>query len=153
LITSPNNDDNLVVDSHQGAAMAQKVLVEILDDIDGRPATHTVPFSLDGVNYEIDLSDENAATLRSELTHYISAARKTGGRKIRVATNQPTPTSPVDRERNRAIRAWANKNGHEISDRGRLSAEVIAAYAAALEQPPTPGHKRTSDKKLAAAKK
>src|SRR5207302_9797372 len=94
----------------QGAGMAQKVLVEMLDDIDGTPAAHTVPFSLDGVTYEIDLSDENAAALREELARYIAAGRRTGGRKVRVATGQPT-TSSTDRERNQQTRAWPNANG------------------------------------------
>ncbi|MEU8632693.1 Lsr2 family protein [Amycolatopsis sp. NPDC048633] len=133
--------------------MAQKVLVEILDDIDGSPATHTVPFSLDGVSYEIDLSDENAAALRTELDHYIAAARKTGGRKVRVATSPATPSNTVDRERNRAIRTWASENGYEIADRGRLSSEVIAAYERAQQQPSAPSRKRMPRKKVAVAKK
>jgi hypothetical protein len=73
--------------------MAQKVLVETLDDIDGTPAARTIPFALDGVTYEIDLSEENAAALRDELARYISAARRTGGRKVRVATGQPATTA------------------------------------------------------------
>ena len=27
-----------------------------------------------------------------------------------------------------AVRAWARDNGHQVSDRGRISAEVQAAY-------------------------
>jgi hypothetical protein len=109
--------------------------------------------SLDGVNYEIDLSDGNAAALRNELDHYIAAARKTGGRRARVATGQATPPSPVDRERNRAIRTWANKNGYEIADRGRLSSEVIAAFEREQEQPSASVRRRAPRKKAAAAKK
>jgi hypothetical protein len=134
--------------------MAQKVLVEMLDDIDGTPAAHTVPFSLDGVTYEIDLSDENAAALREELARYIAAGRRTGGRKVRVATGQPT-TSSTDRERNQQIRAWANANGYEVSERGRLSSEVISAYEsaqAAAAEAPAP-RKRAPRKKVAAVKK
>ncbi|MFI5591673.1 Lsr2 family protein [Amycolatopsis sp. NPDC051758] len=134
--------------------MAQKVPVEILDDIDGSPVAHTVPFSLDGVNYEIDLSDENAVALRNELGHYIVAARKTGGRKVRVNTGQETPSSPVDRERNRAIRTWASESGYEISGRGRLSSEVVMAYEHAQQQQlSVPAHERTRRRKVAAAKK
>src|SRR5689334_17409203 len=134
--------------------MAQKVLVEMLDDIDGTPAAHTVPFSLDGVTYEIDLSDDNAAALRDELARYIAAGRRTGGRKVRVATGQST-TSSTDRERNQQIRAWANANGYEVSERGRLSSEVISAYEAAQAaeaEAPAP-RKRAPRKKVAAAKK
>ncbi|MGW4524975.1 histone-like nucleoid-structuring protein Lsr2 [Amycolatopsis sp. NPDC004378] len=134
--------------------MAQKVLVEMLDDIDGTPAAHTVPFSLDGVTYEIDLSDENAAALRDELARYIAAGRRTGGRKVRVATGQST-TSSTDRERNQQIRAWANANGYEVSERGRLSSEVISAYDAAQTaevEAPTP-RKRAPRTKVAATKK
>jgi nucleoid-associated protein Lsr2 len=91
------------------------------------PAAHTVPLALDGVTYEIDLFDDNAAALRDELARYISAARRTGGRKVRVATGQSTATAS-DRERNQQMRAWANANGYEVSERGRLSFEVITAY-------------------------
>ncbi|MEU7790353.1 Lsr2 family protein [Amycolatopsis sp. NPDC049159] len=133
--------------------MAQKVLVEMLDDIDGTPAAHTIPFSLDGVTYEIDLSDGNAAALRGGLARYINAARRTGGRKVRVATGQSTAS---DRERNQQIRAWANTNGYEVSERGRLSSEVIAAYDAAQAQDAEPAKapsKRAPRKKVAAARK
>lgn len=37
--------------------MAQRMLVEMVDDIDGGEASQTVSFGLDGVSFEIDLSD------------------------------------------------------------------------------------------------
>lgn len=138
--------------------MAQKVLVEMLDDLDGSPATHTVPFGLDGISYEIDLSDDNAAALRDELGRFITAGRRTGGRKLRVATGQSTTgTGTTDRERSRAIRAWAGDNGYEVSERGRLSSEIVTAYddaqRQAAEPAPAPARKRAPRKKVAAAKK
>ncbi|MBE8519404.1 Lsr2 family protein [Amycolatopsis sp. H6(2020)] len=131
--------------------MAQKVLVEILDDIDGSAAAQTVQFGLDGVTYEIDLSDENATALRDELARYIGAGRRIGGRKVRVATGQSTTTAS-DRERNQQIRSWANANGYEVSERGRLSSEVVSAYEQAQvaeAEAPAP-RKRASRKKTAA---
>jgi hypothetical protein len=134
--------------------MAQKVHVEMLDDLDGSPASHTIPFGLDGVSYEIDLSDEHAATLREELARFITASRKTGGRKVRVATGQST-VSTADRERSRAIRAWATENGWEISERGRISSEITNAYDEAQRQAaePAPARKRVARKKVAATKR
>ncbi|NBH07455.1 Lsr2 family protein [Amycolatopsis sp. SID8362] len=135
--------------------MAQKVFVEMLDDLDGTPATHTVPFALDGITYEIDLSDENAAALRDELARYISSGRRTGGRKVRVATGQSTTSSATDRERNQQIRSWANANGYEVSERGRLSSEVIAAFEQAqtseMEAPEKAPRKRAARKRVAAS--
>lgn len=133
--------------------MAQKVLVEMLDDIDGSPATQTVPFGLDGATYEIDLSEGNAAALRENLARYVAASRRTGGRKIRVATGQPTTASTADRERSRTIRAWAAENGYQISERGRISADVVTAYEQAQLQATEPTRKRAPRKKVAAAKK
>jgi hypothetical protein len=136
--------------------MAQKVLVEMLDDIDGSPASHTVPFGLDGISYEIDLSDDNAHALREELARFIAAGRRTGGRKVRVATGQSTAAGPADRERSRAIRAWAADNGYEVSERGRLSSEIVTAYDEAQLQAAEPApaaRKRAPRKKVAAAKK
>jgi hypothetical protein len=43
--------------------MAQKVTVELEDDLDGGPAEETVRFGVDGLDYEIDLSKKNAAAL------------------------------------------------------------------------------------------
>ncbi|MER7859274.1 Lsr2 family protein [Amycolatopsis japonica] len=114
--------------------MAQKVSVEIVDDLDGGEATQTVPFGLDGVQYEIDLSDENAQALRGEFERYISAGTRTGGRKLRVAAGQATTagsgrsTTPSDRERNQQVRVWASENGYAIADRGRIPTEIYKAF-------------------------
>ncbi|SEO50102.1 histone-like nucleoid-structuring protein Lsr2 [Amycolatopsis saalfeldensis] len=133
--------------------MAQKVHVEMVDDIDGSIAEQTVPFSLDGVSYEIDLSEDNAAALRDELARYVAASRRTGGRKVRIAAGQaPRPTSSTaDRERNRLMREWAEANGFAVSDRGRLPAEIVKAYEEreeiVEEAPAKPARKRAPRKK------
>ncbi|MGI8310459.1 histone-like nucleoid-structuring protein Lsr2 [Saccharopolyspora hattusasensis] len=110
--------------------MAQKVTVQLVDDVDGTPADSTVEFALDGVSYSIDLSSDNAAKLRDSLASFVASARKTGGRKRAVAkADKPsaTPTA-ADRERNQAIREWARNQGMQVSDRGRIPAEVVEAY-------------------------
>ncbi|RKT83024.1 Lsr2 protein [Saccharopolyspora antimicrobica] len=68
--------------------MAERIQVELVDDIDGSPATHTVTFALDGVTYEIDLNDEHAQELRALLTRYIEAARKPKPEPARTARQQ-----------------------------------------------------------------
>ncbi|WP_103354641.1 Lsr2 family protein [Amycolatopsis sp. CA-128772] len=143
--------------------MAQKVLVEMVDDIDGGVATQTVPFGVDGVSYEIDLSDANAAALRDELARYITAGRRIGGRKVRLAAGESAqgkkPGAAADRERSRQIREWANANGYTVSERGRLSAEIIEAFEAndgqpiVVDEPAPTARKRAPRKKVAAARK
>jgi hypothetical protein len=110
--------------------MAQQVLVSLVDDLDGSEAEETVEFGLDGVSYQIDLSGENAGELRDVLAQYVEHGRRIGGRK-RSPGRPPSAngrTTTVDREQNQAIRSWARKNGFEISDRGRIPAEVIDSY-------------------------
>ncbi|MFK0244503.1 Lsr2 family protein [Amycolatopsis azurea] len=116
--------------------MAQKVLVSLVDDIDGTEAEGTVEFGLDGVTYQIDLSEENAEELRDALAQYVEHGRRAGGRK-RTAKVGPPPVAgsrtakmapAVDREQNQAIRAWARKNGFDVSDRGRIPSEVVESY-------------------------
>ncbi|MBV9161290.1 MAG: Lsr2 family protein [Pseudonocardiales bacterium] len=111
--------------------MAQKVTVTLVDDIDGGTAEETVEFGIDGVSYEIDLSAGNAGKLRSSLADYVSNARKAGGRrKVTSPTRRASGAgrASVDREQNAAIREWARKNGYNVSDRGRIPAEVLDAY-------------------------
>ncbi len=49
----------------------------VLDDLDGRRADEEIDFSLDGVQYRIDLSSENAERLREIFSVYIEHARRT----------------------------------------------------------------------------
>ena len=80
---------------------------------------------LEGVNYELDLSDKNAQKLREQLAPWLAAARRTGGRH---ATKSNATSTNVDLK---AVRAWAASNGVDISSRGRVPASVIEQYHAA----------------------
>lgn len=109
--------------------MAQKTVVELLDDIDGRPADETIVFSMDGVTYEIDLNTTNATRLRESFAPYIDKARKAGGaaraaRKDRSAG----PRSAGTRERSAEIRAWAKQHGITVNERGRIPANILEAF-------------------------
>lgn len=106
--------------------MARKTQVTLIDDIDGGEASQTVSFGLDGVQYEIDLNDTNAESLREQLERWASSGRRTGGRRnVGAARARSNP------ERTARIREWARQNGHEVSDRGRIAASVVEAYDAA----------------------
>ncbi len=117
--------------------MARKVQVILSDDLDEDvPADETVSFSLDGTNYEIDLSEKNAKELRDAFSRYVQAARKVsragGGRASGGGRSRATGGGGrMDREQAGAIREWARKNGHNVSDRGRIPASVVDAYEAA----------------------
>ena len=108
--------------------MAQKVNIILVDDIDGSEATETVTFGLDGTTYEIDLNDKNAAALRDALATYVGHGRKVGaGPRRGRRSSAAATTGPSAKE----IRDWARSNGHDVPDRGRVSAEVREAYDAA----------------------
>jgi hypothetical protein len=130
--------------------MAQKVLVELIDDIDGTPGDDvtSVVFGLDGVEYAIDLNEDNAERLREILGEFVDVARRTGGRvkrgtsaggkKTAVAPRlMVVPTSAHrPKEVTQAIREWARANGHDIADRGRIPAAVLEAYDDAHQPEP-----------------
>ena len=108
--------------------MAQRVQILLEDDLDGGKADETVTFGLDGVTYEVDLSSSNAKKLRDALAPYVGAGRKVpgrGGRRAAGGRGRRGATSASD------IRVWAREHGYEVSDRGRVPAEVRAAYEAA----------------------
>ncbi|GAA1941282.1 Lsr2 family protein [Microbacterium aoyamense] len=115
--------------------MARRIVHQLVDDIDGTVLEvgegETVLFSLDGVAYEIDLTDDNAAALRSALEPYLAAGRS-------ISSSRAVTSSPAGRKRRRpgqqdysAIRDWAKSNGYQVSERGRVPASVIEAYEAA----------------------
>ncbi|WP_460802536.1 histone-like nucleoid-structuring protein Lsr2 [Microbacterium sp. GXF6406] len=112
--------------------MARRIVHQLVDDIDGTVlevgAGESIRFSLENISYEIDLSTENAAALRSALEPYIAAARRSsnapasrGGARKRAAGSPETAV----------IREWASSQGLAISERGRIPASIIEAYRAA----------------------
>lgn len=107
--------------------MAQKVQVVLVDDLDGGPGDQTVTFSYQGVGYEIDLSDANAAKFADTLALYIGNGRKVGGsrRAGRRGAARAGGPSPSD------VREWARGRGIEVNERGRISSEVLEKYEAA----------------------
>ena len=116
--------------------MAQKVQVLLVDDVDGGVAEETVTFALDGTNYEIDLSNSNAKQLRDGLATWISHARRVGGRSAsRARSSSGGSTGRASRAAGRPdlaeVRAWARDNGFQVSDRGRVSTQVLQAYESA----------------------
>jgi hypothetical protein len=112
--------------------MAQKTIVELVDDLDGGKADESLTFALDGVEYAIDLSTKNAARLRDSLAEFVGHGRRVGGRKQRGTGTTQTPVrAGGDKAQNQAIREWARSNGKQISDRGRIPADLIAEFQAA----------------------
>ena len=115
--------------------MAQKTIVQLTDDLDGTRISgsgETVGFALDGVGYEIDLSEKNARRLRDLLEPYIAAARR--GTTTRSPGRRSSSTDAASSRDVHAIRDWARRNGHAVSDRGRISSAVLSAYEAATNQ-------------------
>src|SRR5690348_13409737 len=108
--------------------MAQRVNIVLDDDLDGGPADETVTFALDGVSYEIDLSSANAAALRDALAPYVGHGRRSGGRRASTSRGSSSARSSAGKRDLADVREWARQNGHKVSERGRISAEIQAAY-------------------------
>jgi hypothetical protein len=111
-------------------AMAKQTTVTITDDLDGSSNAKEVSFSLDGRTWTIDLSAKNRAALEKALKPYIAKATEQGRAKTRrkAARSSSRSKSRADLA---AVREWAKNNGHQVSDRGRISTRVQEAYKAA----------------------
>jgi Lsr2 len=133
--------------------MAKRTITELIDDLDGSSAEVSREFALDGVAYAVDLSAANSARLDEALAPFIAAGSKLarGGPRLRLVRSSggARATSPADRERNAAVRAWAAEQGLVVSERGRIKSEILDAYEAA-QNAPAPV-KRTRARKAATA--
>jgi hypothetical protein len=101
----------------------QKVEVQLEDDLTGGPADETVMFGVDGREYEIDLNAKHAATFRKQLAAFVERARLVRRQRSRLIAR-----SAASRERSRRIRDWADRQGFEVAEHGRLPAHVIEEY-------------------------
>jgi hypothetical protein len=108
--------------------LAQKVITEFIDDIDGSPAERTFTFAVDGTAYEIDLSSENIAEFKSAIGGFIESARTVKAPKGRRSRRGAPASAQRSRDQLATIREWARKNGYSVSDRGRISGEVMSAF-------------------------
>jgi uncharacterized membrane protein len=106
--------------------MAQKVVTELTDDIDGSEAVATVTFGYQGRQYEIDLNQKNFDRLAKALAPFIQHGRtvRADGRQRRrrgaAGTTRATDT--------KAIRQWARERGLQVSERGRIPAAIVERY-------------------------
>jgi len=111
--------------------VVQQKSVTLADDLDGSKAAETVVFSLDGASYEIDLNKRNAATLRKALTEFVENGRRVKqGSSLDKRVQQRARRSGVN---SAAIREWAAAQGIAVSERGRISADVVSQYEAAQQ--------------------
>ena len=101
----------------------QRLDVRLEDDLTGGPADETVEFGIDGRAYEIDLSARHAEEFRRQVARFLEHASL-----VRAAHRRPSARTLASRERSRQIRAWAEEQGLDISERGRLPREVIQQY-------------------------
>lgn len=107
--------------------MARQVQVLLVDDLDGSKADRTVSFGIDGDQYEIDLNQANIDKLYDALAPYSEAARKAKpARTRRVGTRQGASAG-----KSAEVREWARSRGMKVSERGRVSQEIIDAFEAA----------------------
>jgi hypothetical protein len=119
-------------------ARQQQVEVVFTDDLTGdtlREAdVQTVSFAVDNITYEIDLCEKNASSMRNDFAAWVEHARPlTATATTRRSSRRPTTNTPqpsADRRQTAKIRQWAQSNGHPVSTRGRLPAEVVDAYNA-----------------------
>lgn len=108
--------------------MAQKMQVLLTCDLESgeKPATQTVRFAVDGTAYEIDLCDKHAKQFRDATASFVAGARRVS----RASSGRRRAGGGGDRQRTQDIRAWARKKGIKVSERGRLSGEIVAKYEA-----------------------
>jgi hypothetical protein len=114
--------------------MATETFTRLIDDLDDTKAERTVDFAWDGVWYSIDLSKKNVAALEKALQPFVAAARVTAQPSGKGRGRATSGGSARARARKRGdaavVRDWARANGYTVSDRGRIGADIVAAYEA-----------------------
>jgi Lsr2 protein len=74
-----------------GTFLARYVMTRLVDDLDGSEAVTTLSFSLDGLSYEIDLSEPHLVAFRQAMAPFVTAARKVpDGRRVHETAAAPT---------------------------------------------------------------
>lgn len=115
--------------------MARRTIVQLTDDLDGKAIPdgkgETVRFGLDRTDYEIDLTDKNAKALRAAVAKYVAAGRRSGYGPRKPGSSRSTTAARNGSARDydpKAVRVWAEAQGIEVNQRGRVPADLIAKF-------------------------
>jgi hypothetical protein len=112
--------------------MAKKTIEIITSDLSGEELEagqgKTITFSVGDSAYSIDLTDAEAKEFHDSLSKYTSVAARRSGRPAQTRKSSGSSGSGRTSEELAHIRAWAKANGHEVSERGRIKAEIIEAF-------------------------
>lgn len=108
----------------------------LVDDLDGSELpeeTQPVVLSLGRTTYNLYLSDKSHEKLLKALEPFVTDAETTSATPASAGRPKPTQSPTADKERMRAIRAWAQETntlykGKPLGDRGRIPQEIIDAY-------------------------
>lgn len=117
--------------------MAQQIVEYLTSDLSGDEIpsdSHggTVEFVVSGTPYAIDLTEAELDVFNEILAPYVEAAQRltTRGAPVSRTTVSSSGSGKRSKEQLTAIREWARKNGHEVNERGRISAAVLDAFDA-----------------------
>lgn len=116
------------------SGMARKTVTYLVDDFDGSDipeGTSSTTFSLNGTTWSIDLAPGNAEKLESALAPFIEKATRVAGSGSASRRRSSSPTSGNSARFLASVREWANSNGYQVGERGRVKSEVLDAYRAA----------------------
>ncbi len=116
--------------------MAKQIVV--IDDVTGESDAETRSLTIDGVDYEIDLTDASMQRLKNSIREYLEVARVASPRNSSRSAGLAAPRSikrgtPVRKAQvlpspSSTIRVWASANNVDCPTRGRIPASVIEAY-------------------------
>jgi hypothetical protein len=128
-VTPPGTKDDIM----------RRIIEQLTDDLTDAPADETVRFALDGTSYLIDLTADNAKTMREAFAAYVEVARRDsapatggraaargGGRRVTAAAQRAARSAYLQ-----SVRAWARDHGYTMSEFGRVPESVLAAYGEA----------------------
>ena len=131
-LTPPHTTSSLKRLVNDGVSVTRAIVAHLVDDRGRDDTTETVSFAYRGVSYQVDLTAADARAMDQALAPYVDVAR-------RISTPRPTPRRASRRSSDapaaRDIRAWAVSEGITISERGRVSAEVVRRYQEAHTKP------------------
>jgi hypothetical protein len=112
--------------------MAQTRTIHYVSDLSNKDIIDndfpTVSFGWDGTDYEVDLTTDEAEKFYKAMEKYISVSRKaskaSGVTRTKGKANQDGPSAAE-------VRAWAQSNGYDVPERGRIPQTIRDAYDSA----------------------
>jgi len=114
--------------------MAVKITETRTSDLSGKEGAEAFSFQIGSQGYTVDLVKSEIDDFLKGISKFVDVSTKVSARSASRTSGSRRPSNSTG-EDPKVIRAWLQEAGYSVNPRGRISADLLAAYESKTPAP------------------